>query len=309
MIDLLEFAHSRRWLTPQTAFECRIAGAADGALQAQIRLRSRRTASDVDVPGCYGMTCKPTQWNQKQKPRVATIHVPRGANQLLDRFERALASLHPRLVIPKQADKPRAKKKEPFWTDRAIRPLIAENLAFGRYWYHQFVVLCSKSDVWQQIIKYEQRGLQAMATDTLMTDREEAAFIAAMHRAVFMGRGRIYSESMGADAAKRGLPASPATKKRWEKFMERLRLGLVGAKTANQVQSVLNELFARYGVVKELRDTECMNIVRTLVFGEDWQRARNLALFALASYQRPAKVDPIPGDNDAEGSETIPLTQ
>lgn len=143
-----------------------------------------------------------------------------------------------------------------------------------------------------------------MATNRTLTDDEEAAFIAAMHRAIFLGRGRIYADTMGQDAAHRRTPANNATKKRWERFMERLRLGLVGAKTAGQVQSVINELLARNGTVKELRDTEAINFVRRILFGSDWLRARNLALFAVASYQRPPKDEPIPGDTEPD--DTVP---
>jgi CRISPR-associated protein Cas8a1/Csx13 len=89
--------------------------------------------------------------------------------------------------------------------------------------------------------------------------------------------------------------------------MERLRLGLVGAKTPSQMQSAVNELLARHGVVRELLDQEAVRHVRQFVFGDDWQRVRNLALFALASYQRPPRVEPIPGDTEGE-PETTPET-
>jgi CRISPR-associated protein Cas8a1/Csx13 len=139
-----------------------------------------------------------------------------------------------------------------------------------------------------------------MATHRTLTDDQEAAFIAAMHRAIFMGRGRIYADTMGQEAVRRKEPANSATENRWDKFMERLRLGLVGAKTANQMQSVVNELLARNGTVKELRDLEAVHLVRRFIFGDDWQRVKNLALFALACYQRPPKDEPIPGDPESD---------
>lgn len=301
--NLVDFSDYRQLLTPRVPQECHIAGAVDAALQAQIRLRSRHATVTSEVPACYAITCRPTQWNTKQKPRIATVNVPIGIDIVLDRFERALKWLSPRYVVSKTDEvkvkrKTKTKKQEPFWSNSIVRPLIAENLASGRFWYDRFLALCLNKGRWLKITQYEKEGLQAMARDPIMTEQDEAAFIMAMHQAIFMGRGRIYAETMGQDAVKRNLPANEATKKRWERFMERLRLGLVGAKTANHVQSVINELLARNGVVKELRDAESVRFVRMIVFGENWQRARNLALFSLASYQRPPKVEPIPGDSE-----------
>jgi CRISPR-associated protein Cas8a1/Csx13 len=222
----------------------------------------------------------------------------------LDKFEVALAELPARVrvrTVSQAVGKGRAQKRiereECFWIDSTIRPHIAANLALGGFWYDRFDHLYADKAT-RKRLTYETKGLRAMATNRTLTDEQEAAFIAAMHRAIFMGRGRIYAETMGSEATRRKEPANSATEKRWEKFMERLRLGLVGAKTANQMQTVVNELLARNGTVKELRDLEAVQLVRRFIFGDDWQRAKNLALFALASYQRPPKVEAIPGDTE-----------
>ena len=134
--DLFTFVETRSFFTPQNAQQCRIAGAADAALQAQVRVRARQTASGFAAPSCHAITCKPTQWNKKQKPRVATIDVSSANAIVLDRFERALSQLAPRLVQPnpsaeKSGRPTKAKKQEPFWSDSVVRPMIAENLALA----------------------------------------------------------------------------------------------------------------------------------------------------------------------------------
>ena len=80
--------------------------------------------------------------------------------------------------------------------------------------------------------------------------------------------------------------------------MERLRLDLIGAKTPAQIQSKINELLARAGIVPDLRDEQSLRLVKNLLFGSDWHRVRNLALFALASYTRPRNLAPLPGEDD-----------
>src|SRR5262245_43197273 len=102
VVDLLDFVYDRPAMTPSTATDCQIAGAADAAFRAQIRARdnpvrnarvksrTRRALAGSAIPACYAMTFMPTAWASQQKSRVATIHVPPGDDRLLDRFERAL---------------------------------------------------------------------------------------------------------------------------------------------------------------------------------------------------------------------------
>ncbi len=323
--DLKQFADDRPYLTPRSPGECRVAGTGDAVLQAMVRLRSRGVIAEGVLPACYGFRFAPTTWATQQKSRVDAIATvsepdrieptePTPADRMLTRFEVALHELPPRVrvrTVPKAIgsgrNRRRVEQEECWVAESVIRPLIADNLATGRRWYDRFDRLHTDPES-RGRVKYETRGLRAMATNRSLTDNDEAAFIAAVHRAVFMARGRIYADTMGAEAARRRVPADAATQKRWERFMERLRLDLVGAKTASQAQEVINKLLARNGTVKELRDREAVQLIRRIVFGEDWHRARNLALFALASYQRPPDTTSIPGDPESEVATHDPET-
>jgi CRISPR-associated protein Cas8a1/Csx13 len=180
--------------------------------------------------------------------------------------------------------------------------LVADNLAGGKRWYDGFSRLLADRDARRRVIKYEWKGLQAMARENELVDDQEMRFIVAIHQAIYMARGRIYADTMGKEASRHKIPANEATKKRWERLMERLRLDVLGAKTQSRTQAAISELLVRAGTVKELRNQEALRLVKNLTFGEDWQRARNLALFAIASYKRPADAEPVPGDAQ-EGSE------
>lgn len=287
--DLLEFAFSRQFLTPNTAQECRIAGAADAALQVQVRIRARREASHAETPSCYTMTCRPTQWNQKQKPRIATLSVPSGSDRLLDKFERAMLHLPPRLVVAKPPDQKtkrgaNVKPKEPFWSDSVVRPLIAENLALDRPWFFGFTTLMSKTNPatgkpYRDNLTYERKGLHAMIADKKMWDDDgEALIVKAVHEAMLHARGKIRRDTDGPGTK----PLSQATLNRWEKFEERLRIALAGAKTANDARNVLCNLFSRAGRVPTLIDG-WRAILPKLAYSR-WQLTRDLALLALASY-------------------------
>lgn len=275
--DLLVFAALRQFLTPQVAQECRIAGAADAALQAQVRLRARREAMQAECPAVYAMTCRPTTWNEKQKPRVGTVTVPTGDDALLAKFARAMQHLPARLVVPmpqetKTNRASKAKPKVPFWADSVVRPLIAENLALGRPWYAGFTRLTVDSQTRDQL-PFERKGLHDMMADPKMWDREgEENVVRAVHEAMRMKYGQIADENKGNPAG---------MKNRMERFRERLRLSLAGAKLEADVRFALTDLFSRGGNNRVLREgwATVLPVIR-----KDWQLARDLGLLALASY-------------------------
>jgi CRISPR-associated protein Cas8a1/Csx13 len=314
--DLSAFVADRPALTPRSPGECRVAGTGDAVLQALTRLRSRTVLRDARLPTCVGARFQPTSWASQQKSRVNTLvtackEVCRvepangdAGEQMMKRFEIALAELPPKVVVRtirettgRGRQRREVERKEAFRADSIVRPLVADNLARGDRWYQDFYRLCRDQETADKL-QYERKGLQAMADNSVLTEDDETRFIGALHRAIFMARGKIYADTVGVEAAKRKAPATPAVKKRWANFMERLRLDLIGAKTPAQVQGKVNELLARAGIVRELLDEQSLRRVKNLLFDKDWQRVRNLALFALASYKRPGSVEPLPGDEE-----------
>lgn len=289
--DLLEFQLDRPAMTPTAPKECQIANAADAALQALIRLRARDEVKKREmIPGFHAMTFMPTPWASQQKSRVATLYVSGTDDKALDRFSRAWRHLQTRIVtrtIKETSGRGKAKvtheRKESFRSDSVVRPLVAENLALGKPWYAGFSKLMFKNNPatekpYRNQLSFERKGLHDMINDKQMWDVEgEALIVQAVHEAIRQTLGRIREDTDGAGA--KGL--SQATKNRWERFREKLRLDLAGSKTQSQVRFALTDLFSRGGSNPVLRD----NWQKVLpVLREDWQRARDLGLLALASY-------------------------
>lgn len=287
--DLEEFSYDRPAMTPTKAGECQIANAADAALQAQIRLRGRRHIEGSSIPGCYAMTFMPTPWASQQKSRVATLHVLPGEDRVLDRFAMALAYLPTRIVTRTAVEtsgrgkaKVRFERKESFRADSVIRPLIADNLATGRRWYAGFAKLMYKVNPatdkpYRNQLSFERKGLHDMMEDKQMWDSAgEALVVRAVHEAIRQTLGRIREDTDGPAG-----PLSQATKNRWERFREKLRLDLVGAKTQAHVRFALSDLFSRGGNNAVLRDhwPQVLPVIQ-----RDWSLARDLGLIALASY-------------------------
>ena len=296
--NLLDFAVARPLMTPTAAREAQVANAADAAFQAQVRVRAK-AAMAASTAGCYAMTFTPTPWASQQKSRVATIHVRVDDERQLDRFARALALLPPRIVtrVVKQTTgrgkhKTVVEHRESFRADSVVRPLIAENLAIGRKWYAGFTRLMTRNNPatdkpYRHQISFERKGLHDMISDPTMWDKEgEALVVQAVHEAIRQTLGRIRQETDGQSAKN----LSQATKNRWERFREKLRLDLAGAKTPAQLRFALADLFSRGGSNSVLREAwdKVLPVIRS-----DWQLARDLGLLALASYAGR-------GENDAD---------
>jgi CRISPR-associated protein Cas8a1/Csx13 len=297
--NLLEFMEIRPTMTPASATDCQIAGAADAALRAQVRIRNnptrqaymksrgRQAMEGSSLPGCYAMTFTPTPWASQQKSRVATIHVPSGDDKILDRFDRALANLPPRIAhrtIRETSGRGRQKtvteRREAFRTDSIVRPLIAENLALGRPWYSGFVRLMTRMNPasgkpYRDQLRFEQQGLHAMISDDKMWDTAgEPTVVRAVHEAIRSRYGQIASENKNNRAAMQN---------RFAGEYDRWRLAFAGAKTADQFRKALCDLFSRAGTNAVLQ--QCWQDLLPMLRAERWQHTRDLALLALCSYQ------------------------
>jgi CRISPR-associated protein Cas8a1/Csx13 len=248
--DIVRFVEMRPAMTPGKAEDCRITSAGDAALQAQARLHALGVSFQHNLPGCLAVLFRPTAWASQQKSRVAALHVPALEDARLTLFERALLRLRRRLIVRSEGEDG---TQEVYWVDSVVRPLVADNLANGRAWHAGFRDLCAAKDDggksrWEKI-KYESEGLNGMMNDkTTLPDECESVLVEAVHQAIRAHLRRIRQDTDGDKAL------SQATKNRWDRFKERLRLDLVGAKTLEQCRQALCTLFGKAGSVPALQE-------------------------------------------------------
>lgn len=283
--DLVEFAELRSWMTPTSARECRITGAGDAVLQAQVRLRSKRTAEKFDLPGCYAVTFQPTPWATQQKSRVRTLFVPPGEDMVLDVFETALAELPPRVVsrtLKESSGRGKNRKEtertEWFWVDSVVRPLVADNLARAQPWYRGFVDLMTKIDPAtkkpiRDKILFEKKGLHAMIEKIPWEDKGESTVVRAVHEAIRRRYGQIADENKKNPVA---------MKNRMGGEYDRWRLAFAGSKTPEQFRKSVCDLFSRAGINPVLQKE--WETLLPMLDASRWQQTRDLALLGLASY-------------------------
>ena len=120
-------------------------------------------------------------------------------------------------------------------------------------------------------------------TDSLETQgyQQEAALVHAIHQAISFTRRRIKEQTQPSDP--KG-PPTPATLSRQDRFMERMRLDLVSAKTADQAQDAICKLFRTTPYDNGLKHDAWQLVLPLLSNRDNWRKARNLALLALASW-------------------------
>ena len=99
----------------------------------------------------------------------------------------------------------------------------------------------------------------------------EGKFVSALHTAIRNRYGALAAQAKG-----RGEEV------RFDREFERMRTSLARTKNAQTVRAEVADLFARGGLNKGLQEN--WKEILPLFVGTEWQRTRDLALLALASY-------------------------
>jgi CRISPR-associated protein Cas8a1/Csx13 len=267
-------------LLPRNAQDCQVTNAADAALQAELRLRSRDLLNPDAIPAIRCVWCCPSDWNSRlQPPSFVTEVNIKTADPKLDQFEVAMHAL------ASPAPKKTEKTGNYFWPRSYVRPLVAENLASGQQWYAGFNRVMTDQDPVNNkpLCKYlylERKGLHAMTQEIRWDHPGEEAIVRAVHEALRCRYGRIASENTKNPAA---------MKNRMKREYERLRLGFSGAKTADGLRHALADLWSRAGSNSVLKETWPQ--VLPMLTSDKWELTRDLALVALASYQGKEQED------------------
>lgn len=241
-------------------------GLGDAGLSALVLLRSDDSIQEPGIAGCTVIMMGEAKWSTQQQSRTGVLYLQDVKQEVLASFESALRCFPHTIVFkgPNEADQ----RAEYFFSTSLARGLIAENIASGREWFAGFSQLMSSSELFKQV-RYEKGGLAKMVQSN--TDESAKKFIEAVHVAM---RNRF--GALAARAKQRG------EKIRFDTEFERMRTGLMRAKNPQTLRSELADFFARGGVNTVLQKS--WEQILTVFISRDWQRSRDLALIALASY-------------------------
>jgi len=251
-------------------------GPGDAGLSALLTLRATEKLTDLKITGCTVTTMGTVGWSKQQRTRTAVFTIEQVDESMLDFFDLAWRCLrnYPGIRVPdaksKKGGKSGSAGQRYFVSTSLARGLVADNIASGRDWFTDFSSLMSSKKRSAQI-SFERKGLKEMADKVQWDCEADKRFVEAVHDAVRNRYG-----ALAARAKERG--EAP----RFDREVERMRSALMRAKNTRTLRAEIADLFARGGVNKTLQ-AEWQHILHVFT-GPDWQRARDLALLALASY-------------------------
>ncbi|MBW7864431.1 MAG: type I-MYXAN CRISPR-associated Cas8a1/Cmx1 [Candidatus Hydrogenedentes bacterium] len=249
-------------------------GAGDAGLCALCALRAQDSLDTLGVDGCTVFVMGTVTWSPQQQSRTAIVRLECLDMKMLDYFDRTFRCLPNRRVIYEKPDGPKGKQtitRKFFIASSPVRGLAAENIALGREWFRGFSGMMASKKQGANTAR-EKGGLAAMIRDKdNWEDPLAQRFVEAMHEAIRSRYG-----ALAAQAAQRGerIP--------FDREYERMRVGLSRVKNAATLRAEVTDLFARAGLNKTLQGH--WQELLPLINGNDWQRARDLALLALVSY-------------------------
>lgn len=218
--------------------------------------------NELDVDSCTVLTMGTVGWSKQQKTRTGLMRLAGIDRSRLNIFSLALRSL---------VSTPHVNENGTFYVRTSLcRGLIADNIALNRDWHEGFYrLMCSKQLA--RIVSFERRGLSEMVENVMWSYESDKLFVESIHRALRNRYGALASR-----AKQKGEPA------RFDREFERIRSSLMRAKNGQTLRAELADIFARGGINRSLQ--EHWPDLLPLFTGPGWQKARDLALLALASY-------------------------
>lgn len=238
-------------------------------------------AEELSVDSCAVISFSTVSFAKKQKRRTAVAQLRRVDRGKLRQFDMALRLLENRVIN---------KPDGGYWVATSpSRGLIAENIATGRPWFSDFWKLMCSGKLAKNL-SFERKGLSEMVDKASWPKEEDKLFVEAVHNAL---RNR-YGALSGRAKARNEAP-------QFKREFERIRTSLMRTKNRETLRAEIADLFARGGVNKVLQSN--WDKVLGLFAGDDWQRARDLALLGLASYAGKGVKEIEEGEIDAEEDE------
>jgi len=219
---------------------------------------------DLEINSCSVIILGTVPWAKQQKTRTSLEQVRKINRKRLAFFDFASKILQNKVVI---------KDDESYYVQTSTaRGLVAENIAAGRPWFNDFFTIMQSKKL-AYATSFDRKGLHEMTQNerTDWPEQGDKLFVETIHNAL---RNRYGALAARATVKGEKIP--------FDREFEKIRTSLMRAKNAQTMRAELADLFARGGINKSLQQN--WPKVLSLFTGGDWQKARDLALLALASY-------------------------
>ncbi|MEW6125668.1 MAG: type I-MYXAN CRISPR-associated Cas8a1/Cmx1 [Acidobacteriota bacterium] len=269
-INSLEtYASIRRNLRSATLLDLTACGTGDAAFR--LISTAREQLRTLECKQCKVITLGTVPWSTQQKTRTAAITVDLSSEDKLQIYDLIKHSLPNRVV---QSKSKKGEEASGFIVPSIALELFADNLALGRKWYTNFTSLMQNKETYK-LVKFEKEGLNKVVKNVNL-ELPEKVIVEACHEALRYRYGQISSRAKRERADLKSL---------FEREYEKLRVGLARCKSSSALRKELTDFWSRAGQLKTLQEN--WSAVIPMFTEQNWSRARDLALLALASYKRP----------------------
>lgn len=248
-------------------------------------LEAKGLLAHLDTRACRVISFGTVAWSKQQKTRVELFTVTAGSEASLRTFRLCLSVFRTRLVRPTEGD------RKPFWDVPLMPELIARNLADRHPWYSGFADYVMRESgsrdrtgkrllLWHLLTapyRTEREGLSKMVSEAGFEDERDRTFVRACHEAWRRRLGQL-----GERAKRERTPFEDLVNREFE----RLRVGFARCKNAATLREAVTSFWARAGGPLPELATGWEGVL-PLLDEKNWRKAKDLALLALVSYQRP----------------------
>lgn len=295
--SLRGYSTLRRSLADKGVLALTAASPTDAALQLAVMALGQGLAEHLDGP-IRVMAFGIVNWNEKQKSRTAAYAVTPAQLPGMANYERASTIFKNHWQIIKAKTDRKGNVKEPqhaFVRPFTAREIIADNIANRRPWHARFAEYMTGKET-RISLQFERKELFQMTQEADYDHPNERIFIQTCHEAWRRRLGQLGERSRREHISFTRLAGGD---------YEKLRISLTRCKNATTLRATLTDFWSRAGSLPSLQ--EGWGTILPLLEEEQWRKARDLALLALASYQ-PSNADEqkalteSPTSTDAEGT-------
>ena len=287
--NLRKYATARRAFLSYGVQQLYASGTAEAGFHVLAELRAAAIIESLRAAQCRVVSFGTVPWSTQQKTRVNLMTVRARSERDLRTFRLCRQVLSPTLVVRQE--------REPFWDVPQVPDLIARNLTEARPWWYGFADFVADKERREHVLRYEKGGLTKMVEDNeAFPQGPERLFVMACHEA-WRRRLAHIGEKARREHSRFGDQVS--------REFDKVRVNFARCKNAATLREAVTDFWARGGgPLKPLQ--EGWGEILPLLDDRNWQKARDLALLALASY-RPAtreEAEAIEGpDTSNEGGE------
>lgn len=278
--DLHGYATLRRSLAAKGVLALTAASPTDAALQLAVMVQGQELAEHLQGP-IRVMAFGTVAWSKQQKSRTAAYAVNSAQLPGMGNYERASGIFKNHWQVIEAKKDRKGNVKEPahaFVRPFTAREIIADNIANRRPWYDRFAEYMTGKET-RISLQFERKELFQMTQEADYDHPNERIFIQTCHEAWRRRLGQLGERSRREHISFTRLAGGE---------YEKLRVTLARCKNAATLRAALTDFWSRAGSLPTLQ--EGWSAILPLLEEEQWRKARDLALLALASY-RPSNAD------------------